>query len=155
MKSTLRPNVSKVTQAAVRRLVERRTKPQRRRAKVVVPSVLRSDSANFWTFVDAFVRNEREPREGTLQMARKVLEAVLVYGNKAVMYFNKRWGTSPFKTFRRTFGSGLSVEKLTDGDVETLIRLKQRYDEAVDYHSAQLRPDECFESQNGSCFNFG
>ncbi|MGP1922710.1 MAG: histidinol dehydrogenase [Candidatus Hodgkinia cicadicola] len=101
------------------------------------------------------MRNETEPNEHVLSMARDVLEAVLIYGDKAVSAFNERWGASPSKVFRRTFGRGLSAKQLTDGDVKTLIKLKQTYDEAVDYHSAQLPTADCFESRSGLRFKFG
>ncbi|MGP1918142.1 MAG: histidinol dehydrogenase [Candidatus Hodgkinia cicadicola] len=153
--SSLRPIASKVVQAAVRRLVDRRTKPQRKRARIVVPFGLRSDSPNFWAFIDAFVRNEREPNENALRMAKEVLRTVRIYGDKAVIAFNERWGTSPSKVFRRVFGRGPSAEQLTDCDVKTLIGLKRRYDEAVDYHFAQLRTGDFFESQSGLRFKFG
>ncbi|MGP1918656.1 MAG: histidinol dehydrogenase [Candidatus Hodgkinia cicadicola] len=155
MGSSFQPSANRIVQAAVRRLVECRTKPQRRGARGAALYRLRSDSPNFWTFVDAFVRNETEPNEHVLSMARDVLEAVLIYGDKAVAAFNERWGTSPSKVLRRTFGRGLPAGQLTDGDVEALIGLKQTYDEAVDYHFAQLPAEESFGSQNGLRFKFG
>ncbi|MFP3018819.1 MAG: histidinol dehydrogenase [Candidatus Hodgkinia cicadicola] len=116
---------------------------------------MRSDSPNFWSFVDAFVRNEEKPSENVLNMARDVLDAVTVYGDKAVKAFNERWGTSPSKVFRRVFGGKLPTKQLTDGDIETLIKLKRKYEEAVDYHFAQLPPGDYFESPDGLRFKFG
>ncbi|MGP1926481.1 MAG: hypothetical protein ACTS68_02225 [Candidatus Hodgkinia cicadicola] len=49
------------------------------------------------------------------------MDAVTVYGDKAVKAFNERWGTSPSKTFRRVFGGKLPTKQLTDGDIGTLI----------------------------------
>ncbi|MGP1911366.1 MAG: histidinol dehydrogenase [Candidatus Hodgkinia cicadicola] len=142
-------------QTEVRRLVTSRTKPQRRKMKVGAPFGLRSDSPNFWAFIDAFVRNGAELSEQASLMARDVLEAVRIYGDKAVTAFNERWGASPSKVLRREFGEGPSAEQLTDGDVKTLIKLKRKYDEVADYHFAQLREGDFFESQSGLRFKFG
>ncbi|MGP1925475.1 MAG: hypothetical protein ACTS6A_01900 [Candidatus Hodgkinia cicadicola] len=68
MGSSFRPSANGTVWAAVRELVAYRTKPQRSGAKGASLFRLRSDSFNFLSFVDAFVRNEEKPSENVLNM---------------------------------------------------------------------------------------